>query len=561
MNASTSGNRLFCVAAVALACFWASNAAPGPAPRANGDQASAKEAAPRNPAPAIHVTTRLVQIGVIVRDKNGPVANLTQEDFAVFDRGKPQKISFFSLESGEHTAQPAAEPLPQNTFSDLPQYAAGTVGSITIVLLDNLNTLYGSAPAGAYESTPSWMEDFALANGKAHLIQFVKNLNPKDRVAIYGLRHSLHVLCDFTSDRSQLLAILKNYDTTPMTSRDIAEPGATHTPVPDPRFDQKIDSHRLDEAARANQDRGGITMAALQSIAAHVANIPGRKNLVWLTANLPFSGDALARILSPAQIAAYPIDARGLLPRSVALGGMVDDDDLLRGSMPAQSPQPIGVDTMERVAEQTGGEAFVNTNDITGAIRKAIEDSAVVYTLGFYVNPESMDEKFHELKVQVKPGGLTVRYPKGYFALEDAPATKDQNRIGLVTAIRSPIESSEIPLQVKVDRVNQPMPDSLILLGSVGIHGLQLTQNGEMRTGAVDVTIIEQEETGKVLRESANRINLHFTEAQYAASLKSGVNFRQFVQPQAGVTTLRVLVQDPRTAAVGSLIIPVAEVK
>lgn len=518
-----------------------------------------QQAATQSSGPAIHVTTRLVQIGVIVRDKSGPVSNLTKEDFAVLDQGKPQKISFFSLDSSAQAAQPA-QPLPQNTFSDLPQYAAGTVGSITIILLDNLNTLYGSAPAGAYESTPAWMEDFALANGKAHLIEFVKTLNPKDRIAIYGLRHSLHVLCDFTSDRSQLLAILKNYDTTPMTSRDIAEPGATHTPVPG-RFNPDVDADRMALAAQANQNRGGITMAALLSIAAHVASIPGRKNLVWLTANLPFSGAAMARILSPAQIAAYPVDARGLLPRSLALGGMVDADDLLRGGMPAQSPQPIGIDTMERVAEQTGGEAFVNTNDITGAIRKAVEDSAVIYTLGFYVASESMDGKFHELKVQVKRSGLTVRYPKAYFAVKDTPATKDQNRIGLVTAVQSPVESSAIPLQVKVDRVNEPMPNSLSLLGSIGIHDLHLTQSGVVRTGLVDVTIIEQDGTGKVVSESANRINLRFTEEQYVGCLKSGMKFRQFVQPQAGVTTLRVLVQDPSTAAIGSLIVPLSEVK
>src|ERR1700683_3509750 len=510
--------------------------------------------------PAIQVTTRLVQIDVIVRDKNGPVANLTKDDFSVFDRGKQQKISFFSLDSAKDSAQSEPEPLPQNTFSDLPQYAAGPVGSITIVLLDNLNTLYGSAPAGAYESTPAWMEDFALANGKTHLIQFVKNLNPKDRVAIYGLRQSLHVLCDFTCNRAQLLAILQKYDSTPLTSRDIAEPGATHTPVPDPRFDKKVDSERLDKAGSANMDRAGITMAALYSIAGHVANIPGHKNLVWLTANLPFSGDALASILSPAQIAAYPIDARGLLPRSIALGGMVDEDDLLRGHMPAQSPQPIGVDTMERMAQQTGGEAFVNTNDITGAIRKAVEDSAITYTLGFYVDPQSMDGKFHDVKIQVKPAGLSVRYPRGYFAVKDEPATGNENRLRLVTAVRSPVESSAIPLQIKVDRVNEPASDSLRLLGSIGIRDLLLDQNGAMRTGTVDLTMIEQDETGKIVRESANRMNVRLNAEQYALALKAGVQFRQVVQPQAGVTTLRVLVQDPRTSAVGSVIIPLAEV-
>jgi VWFA-related protein len=74
-------------------------------------------------APEIRVSTRLVEIGVIVRDKNGPVADLRKEDFTVLDRGKPQKISVFSVESSESASQPA-QPLPQNTFSDLPQYVA-----------------------------------------------------------------------------------------------------------------------------------------------------------------------------------------------------------------------------------------------------------------------------------------------------------------------------------------------------------------------------------------------------------------------------------------------------
>src|SRR5580692_4779681 len=65
--------------------------------------------------PTISVSTRLVEVGVIARDKNGPVADLTINDFVVLDRGKPQKISVFSVESSESAARPA-QPLPQNTF-------------------------------------------------------------------------------------------------------------------------------------------------------------------------------------------------------------------------------------------------------------------------------------------------------------------------------------------------------------------------------------------------------------------------------------------------------------
>ena len=239
--------------------------------------------------PQIHVSTQLVQIGIIVRDKNGPVAGLTKDDFSVFDRGKAQRISVFSVES-DASARPErpAQPLPPNTFSDQVQYMGDKPRSVTVVLLDNLNTLSGNGHEG-YETSPWWMEDLALSNAKAHLIEFIRTLDPRDRVAIYGLGDTLHVLSDFTSDRERLLAILKRYDTTSRTNRDEVEPGKWHTPVPG-EFNPLLDAQALQLSAITNERRAEATMSALQSIASHVANIPGRKNLVWLTANLPFSG-------------------------------------------------------------------------------------------------------------------------------------------------------------------------------------------------------------------------------------------------------------------------------
>lgn len=228
--------------------------------------------------------------------------------------------------------------------------------------------------------------------------------------------------------------------------------------------------------------------------------------------------------------------------------------------MPAQSLQPIGDDTMQKLAEETGGEAFVNTNDLTGAIRKAVEDSAVTYTLGFYIGTDSLDGKFHELRVKVKPSGLNVRYPRGYFALQDTPATQDERHNSFVAALRSPLDSSSIPVEVRIVRVEQPLSHCLSLFGLIDIHNLRLEQSGALRKGAVEVATIEQDETGKILRQSASRISLNFREGQYAALLKTGFSFHQFVQPQAGVTTLRIVVEDPATAQLGSLIIPLSRV-
>jgi VWFA-related protein len=141
--------------------------------------------------------------------------------------------------------------------------------------------------------------------------------------------------------------------------------------------------------------RSGLTMVALLAIADHAAGIPGRKNLVWLTASLPSTGPAIARLLNQANIAIYPVDARGLVA--------------------SFNPhfRPIGLDVMQELADETGGRAFYNNNDISGAIRKAVDDSDVSYTLGFYLNSGSLDGQFHELKIRVDRPGLEVRYPSG----------------------------------------------------------------------------------------------------------------------------------------------------
>jgi VWFA-related protein len=436
------------------------------------------------------------------------------------------------------------------------------------VLLDNLNTLYGSAPQ-PYETSPYWMEDLALTNAKAHLTEFIKGLDPRDRVAVYGLSRSLHVLADFTSDRSQLLAILDKYDTRSLTNRETAEPGAVHLPNQPPGETHNWASQRATAgeqtiAGIANAYRAAITMAALQSIAAHVANIPGRKNLVWLTANLPFSGAAMAAALAPSQIAVYPVDGRGLQPAMSlqTMQGVVDADAGARGDFPIDpSPEPVGIEAMKELADDTGGLAAVNTNGLTDAIRTAVERSAATYSLGFYVVKESLDGKFHELKVQVRRPGLTIRYPKGYLAAKDNLPTDEERRSAVAAAVHSTFEWSALPLTVTVRRVDQPVPRALKIAGSVGLKGLQLRQEGSVRTGVLELYVIEQDVTGKVLGQIPNRLRLSLTEQQYQDYLASGIVFEEYIHPKPDSTIVRVIVQDAGSSEIGSAIIPLAALK
>lgn len=515
--------------------------------------------------PTFHAATHLVQVNVVVHDKEGrPALGLTKDDFAISDRGKPQTISVFSFDAAGAATAPQA-PLPPNTFSDEAKYHGATSGGVTIILLDNLNTLESTA-SQPYEDSPFWLEALALASAKRRLLEFLKQLNSQDHIAIYGLSDTLHVLCDFTCNRDQLLAVVTRYDTSSKTRKQEVEPGDFHAQVtPEPAADARMTTAMQLMASFNNERRAEVTMAALDAIASHVADLPGRKNLLWLTGNLPFSGTAIARTLARANLVAYPIDARGLLPRESGENkeGFYDQDAFATGDVGKHSnySQPVGIDTMQQMADATGGRAFVNTNDLTGAIRTALEDSSSTYTLGFYVEPASLDDKFHELKVQLKRPGFTVRQPKGYFALKDAPVDDNERRRNFARALRSPIDSSAIPLQVTVEHSNQPTPDSLQIQGLVGIGTLHLSQDSAGRNGAVYVYVIEQDAAGNVLGQTANRMKLALTEQQYQTYQQSGISFRKAVKPLAGATTLRVLVQDQGTSVVGSVLVPLAQVK
>lgn len=533
--------------------------------------------APQN-TNTIRVTTRLVQLGVIVRDKNGAVTNLTKDDFSILEKGKPQTISVFSADATARNEEATRNspatlgtlPLPAGTFSNLPQYNTPVAsGSVTIVLLDNLNTLYGSSPDNN-ETTPFWTEDLALKNAENHLVKFIGEMKPQDRVAIYALRGSLSVLSDFTTDREQLLALLKKYDTNSVTNREVVQPGRKHAPVLDHEADPFENGQSMALASMRNSDRAAETAAALQQIVGHVSNIPGRKNLVWLTADLPLSGAAVARILQPADIAVYPVDARGLLSTNADMRpgnvGFAGEDEISGASrhfnhLPAQSSQPPGIGAMREIADQTGGQAFVNTSDITGAIRKAVEDSGVTYTLGFYVDAKAADGKFHELKVEVKQKGLTVLYPTGYFAYPEEPPKPDAIRSNIITAVRSPIESSSIPLTASFERTTQAGNAALKMHGRIELGKIALAQAGNVREGAVDIDVVEQDASGKVLGHSADRLLLKFTPDGYPKALEKGVTFEKTLPVYPGAVTLRIIAQDASTGSVGSLLVLVSKIQ
>src|SRR6266478_2360121 len=141
------------------------------------------------PAPTIKVTTRLVQVSVIVHDKKGqPVPDLTKSDFALFDHGKERSISVFKVESTSQVVPRLT--LPPNVYTNRLASRGETPTSATVILFDGLNT--------------KWQDQ---AQAKKHLVKFLQEMEFQDRVALYILGRNVSVLHDFTNDPDHLLKV------------------------------------------------------------------------------------------------------------------------------------------------------------------------------------------------------------------------------------------------------------------------------------------------------------------------------------------------------------------
>lgn len=484
----------------------------------------------------IRTSTRLVEVSAIVHGKNGAVTDLTRSDFVLTDRGKPREISVFSIQYGEDgSARP--NPLPENTFSN--RRKDGHF-SVTVILLDGLNTQF---------------EDQASA--KRHLIQFLKTVDPQDRIALYTLGKSLRVLCDF--DRPERLRrILAGHTASVTTDFATAEPEPADTGIA--QLDQFLNESNQVLAGAVNLDRARITIDAFVSIANHLAQLPGRKNVVWVTGGLPFSIAGVSRALNRANIGLYPVDARGLvgLPAQLTASGPGIGRAIRPGSI---SFRPAGLDTLRELADLTGGRAFYDTNDISGAIRTAVQDTTVAYTLGFYPDPDSLDGKFHELKIQVKRPGLEVRCRRGYYAVKDSPASEQVNLNTLATALWSPLESSAIALEAHIQRTDRPKPNSLDVQWSVDISTLHLALQKGIWQGALNVLFIQQDAAGRELDRTQEAFDVHIPQENYEAHLKSGVAVHRLLEAKKDLVTLRILLINRNDASVGSLVIPLADLK
>ena len=496
----------------------------------------------------LRVATRLVQIDVIVLDKHGnPVSGLSKDDFAVLDNKSPRTIQLFSVETSK-VLPGNSQPLPAGTYSNEIQ-AAGVPSNLTVILLDSFNTESGDQ-----------------AYMRSQIAKLLRTLRPEDRVALYTLGSRLRVLQEFTSDAASLDASLKSYLGERAVDVDVAKSHSMS--VLNTNLQTLSDDAGIDENQTFAMDHRHPTAEALRIIANHLGSLPGRKNLLWVSGSFPFSVESnnlqrtadgqtipyatdvelTIRALTEANVAVYPVDARGLIAGDFT-GGPTHPSTV-------QEMETLGA--MESLARRTGGFAFYNTNAIKGSIRQAIDDSRVTYQLGFYPDDVNWDGSFHKVHVAVKLPDTHVQTREGYFALPE-PKIAGPTWAEMISEIAtSPVEATGIRIRAEVTP-REPGQKTLGLLLSLDTAQFQFAEAGAVWSDVVSVVYIQLDGKNRVIETHPLRLPLAIDAEKYAQLMREGMILTRDVQVLPDTAAVQVIVRDGGSGRIGSVRIPIAQ--
>ncbi|MGH9497164.1 MAG: VWA domain-containing protein [Candidatus Sulfotelmatobacter sp.] len=343
-------------------------------------------------------SVRRVIVDVVVSDSLGnPVPGLTAGDFRLKEDGQPQKIRTFDLHDFDPPSDPLPnlpEALPANTFVNVPK--GPERGPLYVLLLDLLN-----------------METADQPHARQQLLEFIRKKPEGTRFAVFMLSDRLYQVQGFTEDRA-LLA-------------EAVDPKTAHSKIP------KI-------FLLADNFRPYIsTPAVLGNIGEYLANLSGRKNLIWFSGSFPsaimmnsdpksdaFSindqikaaTDSLAR----GRVAVYPVDARGTVSTAPATG------DLMRpmgdSGLTADATLNATYMTEEEIARATGGRAYHGTNDLAGALTAATETGGRYYTLTYSPTNLNYDGRLRHIQIDLAKRGYRLEYRRTYFGNADSKRTE-----------------------------------------------------------------------------------------------------------------------------------------
>ncbi len=252
--------------------------------------------------------------------------------------------------------------------------------------------------------------DRSLTAAQKYLDQ---QMAPADLVSVVSLGSTVRVEQDFTSDRALLKQALGRLNPSSGAGFEEGSTGTTEgTPDTGAPFTADDTEYNI-----FNTDR---RLEALRTVAAAVSRIDQKKSLIYFSSGMDRTGienqSQLRAAINAAvrsNLAIYTLDIRGL--QALVPGGEAQSASL-RGTAPysgratqnALNSNFTTQETLVTLAGDTGGRAFLDSNDFGQVFKRVQEDTATYYMLGYHSSNPARDGRFRRIVVQVKRPGLKL---------------------------------------------------------------------------------------------------------------------------------------------------------
>jgi VWFA-related protein len=571
-----------------------------PGQTATAPSASSPTPTDQTATPVMKVTTRMVSLEVIARDRQGhPVRGLTAKDFQVSEQvapkkdHRPQAISVFQVQDWAElqAAKQTADPLPPGVYSNLVNRQKQQVPP-TVLLFDGINTDVESQMQVHHQ-----------------MLKILGSIPPDVPVAVFLMGTRLRLVQTFTTDPKLLReAAAKTMvvdqpmpDLDPMDNPDSLAAlldGVQHVPPGLQSALENFDQSTFSLEANVRMHR---TLDALRSIARYLDGYPGRKNILWISTSFPllllpgqqtatgnstelnavqgdlqnnlreFMGEmqVVGSALMDGKIAIYPMDPGGVRTQSAfeasarirqpdnipRMGQAIQREDTLR-----QGEQQV----MNDIADATGGRACIGDNDLGDCVKKAVDDASSYYELGYYPDSGDWHGEFHRITVKTTQSGVHLSYREGYYARPQgaaetnaAPGAQGDDPRIRQAACEDPLTSTAVLLMAKSIPPDEAGAAKYFL--AIDARMLSFTpRDPGMRELGISVAACTFDKTGQPLQYLQKNSLAKLNEEQFTIASRGITQTFQFL-PKPGVARVRLLVRDSASGRIGSVDIPYEE--
>ncbi len=528
----------------------------------------------------VKISTALVQFDVTVTDRKGnPVKDLKPEEVEIYENGKRQEISNFSFISNvrEKPTQPpekpdkTAVPPPPSAANVRPEQVRRTIA----LVVDDLTL--------SFEST---------YYVRRALKKFVdEQMQDGDLVAIIRTGGGIGALQQFTTDKRQLYAAIEKVKWnlagsggvgafSPIEATPLEQAKAAGAEISEEQLEAEKDFINSTNNFREDIFATG-TLGAINFIIRGMRELPGRKSIMLLSDGFALFSQTtggftesnrvldslrlLVDLANRSSVVVYTMDARGL-----AITGLTAADNT--GGIDAAAIEQRLSDRRDKLfntqdglvylAKQTGGFPIINNNDLSGGIRKILDDQSY-YLVGYEPADEVFDaqkRRFNKLEVKVKRPGVLVRYRSGFFGVSNEqiaakPAANLTDTERIVSALTSPFAAGEIPLHFNAIFGNDIKQGSFIR-SFLHIDGknIEFSDLPDGKKKAVfDVLAINFGDNGNPVDQISKTFTATVSDEVYQIIKTRGIVY-DFLFPvkKPGAYQLRVALHDKASKRIGS---------